>query len=312
MNAFATALCAYLAIVNVVAFALYGIDKSRARRGARRVPEWVLLLVAFAGGAGGALAGMLVFRHKTRKRKFLICVPLALVLTLVVAGSAFYVADYYHADDTARAASSEGAADDGVEIRQLANGQIAFVPAAPRAGMVFYPGAKVQPEAYAPLLRRFADEGILCVLVKPLFNLALLNTSAAEGVAEQFPDVDSWLLAGHSMGGVAAAEYLAAHAEEFEGVVFLAAYPAADLSGFGGSALSIVGDADGVLNRKSYEEARPKLPEDAREYVIEGGNHAYFGNYGEQAGDGAAAITREDQQAQTAREVARFVDKLEP
>ena len=62
--------------------------------------------------------------------------------------------------------------------------------------------------------------------------------------------------------------------------------------------LSIVGSNDGVLNRDKYEQAHELLPDSARELVIEGGNHAYYGNYGEQANDGQADITREDQQAQ--------------
>lgn len=312
MNVIVAVLTAYLVVVNVAAFALFGMDKARAKRGAWRVPERTLLIVAFAGGGIGALAGMLVFRHKTRKPKFLICVPLALVLGLVVFGGALYVADYYEADEAAIAASAEGVSDDGVEVRWLAGESVAFVPAVPKAGMVFYPGAKVQPEAYAPLMHRLAEQDILCVLVKPHFNLAILDVSAADGVIDQFPDIDRWLLAGHSMGGVAAAEYLAAHTGEFEGVVFLASYPAADLSLFDGYALSVYGSDDGVLNRASLDVARQKLPADAREHVIEGGNHAYFGNYGEQSGDGAATISRDDQQAQTVREIASAVETAGP
>ena len=297
----------YLAVANVVAFAVYGIDKSRARRGAWRVPEWVLLLLAFAGGGVGALAGMLAFRHKTRKWRFRICAPVAFVLTLSLLVGALYVGDYYRADNDALSAASEAQASDGLEVRKLEDGSSIFAPSNPSAGLVFYPGGKVQPEAYAPLMRQCAERGLLCVLVKPPLNLAILDTAAAKGVADRFPEIDRWLLAGHSLGGIAAANYLAEHQNDFDGMVFLASYPSTDLSTFGGRVLSIVGTADGVLNQQNYREHRADLPSGAQEYVIEGGNHAYFGNYGEQAGDGAATITRESQQAQTAQEIANLV-----
>ena len=236
---------------------------------------------------------------KTLAKRILIACAIA--VAVLVAAAVWYVNDYYRADDAAMAAvtATDGAsAADGIEVRELAGGDLAFVPARPVAGLVFYPGGKVQPEAYAPLMRQCAQRGILCVLLKPTFNLAIIDMDAADGATAQFPDISTWIVAGHSMGGVAAADYASRHADEFDGIAFLAAYPAADLSAYGGAAISIVGSNDGVLNRESYEQARSKLPDTAMELVIEGGNHAYFGNYGEQAGDGQAEITREEQQAQ--------------
>ncbi len=77
-----TVLLAWLIAVNLAAFLLYGVDKSRARRGAWRIPERTLLAMAFLGGALGAMLGMRAFRHKTQKPAFRILVPLALVLWL--------------------------------------------------------------------------------------------------------------------------------------------------------------------------------------------------------------------------------------
>ncbi|MBR0081516.1 MAG: DUF1294 domain-containing protein [Clostridia bacterium] len=73
----------YLAVINAVALILYGLDKRFAKRGTRRIPERTLLLSAFFGGALGAAIGMLLFRHKTKKPKFLVLVPIALVLWIV-------------------------------------------------------------------------------------------------------------------------------------------------------------------------------------------------------------------------------------
>ena len=228
-----------------------------------------------------------------------ILIALAVVVVVLVAATVWYVNDYYHADNVALAvvADEDGTAD-GVEVRTLPSGDIAFVPDHPTAGLVFYPGGKVQPEAYAPLMQKCAQRGILCVLLKPTFNLAIIDMDAANGVTAQFPDVSTWVLAGHSMGGVAAADYASRHPDEFDAIAFLAAYPAVDLSKFDGKVLSIIGSNDGVLNRDKYEQAHDLLPDSVQKLVIEGGNHAYYGNYGEQVNDGQADITRENQQAQ--------------
>ena len=68
----------YLELVNLAAFALMGIDKRRARRRRRRIPEATLILSAAVGGSIGALGGMYLFRHKTRKRKFTVGIPVIL------------------------------------------------------------------------------------------------------------------------------------------------------------------------------------------------------------------------------------------
>ena len=228
-----------------------------------------------------------------------ILIALAVVVVVIAAATVWYVNDYYHADNVALAVvADEGGTADGVEVRTLPSGDIAFVPDHPTAGLVFYPGGKVQPEAYAPLMQKCAQRGILCVLLKPTFNLAIIDMDAANGVTAQFPDVSTWVLAGHSMGGVAAADYASRHPDEFDAIAFLAAYPAVDLSKFDGKVLSIIGSNDGVLNRDKYEQAHDLLPDSVQKLVIEGGNHAYYGNYGEQVNDGQADITRENQQAQ--------------
>ena len=78
----------YLIIVNLAAFALMGIDKSKAKRGAWRIPEKVLFLSAIIGGSIGANLGMQVFRHKTKHKSFVIGMPLILLLqiALVIVG----------------------------------------------------------------------------------------------------------------------------------------------------------------------------------------------------------------------------------
>lgn len=75
-----TIVLSYLAIINIVAFVVYGMDKYKAKHQKWRIPEAALLSLAFLGGAVGALLGMLVFRHKTKHLRFQILVPLALII----------------------------------------------------------------------------------------------------------------------------------------------------------------------------------------------------------------------------------------
>ena len=79
------ALLLYLALINLAAFALFGIDKSLAVRGQRRIPERTLLWTAALGGSAGALAGMLLFHHKTRKPRFAWGVPALLAAHILLA-----------------------------------------------------------------------------------------------------------------------------------------------------------------------------------------------------------------------------------
>ena len=172
-------------------------------------------------------------------------------------------------------------------------------------GMIFYPGGKVEYSAYAPLLYRCAQQGITCVLAEMPGNLAVLDMNAAEGIPERYTHVNSWYLAGHSLGGAMASSYLADHTEAYEGIILLASYATESLHGE--KVLSVYGSADGVLNMESYAANKVNLPEDYTEVVIEGGCHAYFGAYGAQDGDGEPSISAEQQWEMTAQAIAEFV-----
>ena len=233
-----------------------------------------------------------------------LCVLGAILAALVVAFF-IYVSMYYHADSRAQAAMKSG---EGVTVEESSS-SIVFAPQNPTAGFIFYPGAKVEAAAYAPLMRACAERGVLCVVPKMPFNLAFLNIGAADGVIASHPEVHTWLLGGHSMGGFASAFYLNDHMKEYDGLVLLGSYSMVDLTAFEGGALALAGTNDHVLNWTGYEEGKKKLPGDNVAYLIEGGNHAGFGDYGAQPVDGEATITHEEQQRVVVEEVERMLAK---
>lgn len=227
---------------------------------------------------------------------------LAAVLLLAVAACGIYLGDYYRADT----AAIEAYAVEDIRMDTLPGGDLIFHPEGAEAGLIFYPGGKVEYTAYIPLMNRLASEGILCVLTEMPGNLAVLDMDAAEGIPEMF-DIDTWYIGGHSLGGSMAASYLADHTEDFEGLILLGAYSTADLSDSGLEILSLYGSEDLVMNREKYAKYRENLPADFAEVIIDGGCHAYFGMYGVQEGDGIPTITNEEQIAITAEAICDLV-----
>lgn len=172
-------------------------------------------------------------------------------------------------------------------------------------GLIFYPGGKVEARAYAPLLDRIAQEGYCCVLVEMPYHLAILNVDAAEEAMAAVPEVKQWYLAGHSLGGATAAMYAADNPDKIAGLALLGAYSTKPLPEEL-PVLLLYGSEDGVMNRENYETNRENVP-NATEQVIEGGNHAGFGSYGAQEGDGTAAITPEEQWDITAKAITEWM-----
>ena len=229
-----------------------------------------------------------------RRLKWLI--PVA-ALVLLAAAFLIYTGDYYHADGEAAAAfSSDGA----VRVSRTDYGWFFDGPSDEKA-LVFYPGGKVEETAYAPLLRLFAENGLDVCLVSMPFRLAVFGMNKAAKVMERY-GYERWYAGGHSLGGAMAAVYAARRPEKLDGLVLLAAYPTKELDGRLVS-VSVYGSEDGVLDREKLEEGRRYFSGPYTEYVIEGGNHAQFGSYGPQAGDGTAAITAEAQRAEAVRAV---------
>lgn len=231
-------------------------------------------------------------KHKGIRRFFII---LGVLMVLVGGSFLLYTAKYYHATREAKAAIIEF--QEG-EVKQSKDA-IVFKPEHAVTGFVFYPGGKVEYTAYAPLMKALAENNILCILIKMPFNLAVFDSDAANQYVEQYKEIETWYIGGHSLGGAMAANYISKNKEKFAGLVLLAAYSTADLSDTHLKVLSIYGTQDTVLNRRKLIENAENLPDDTEVIEIEGGCHSFFGYYGKQKGDGNPSITREEQIKQT-------------
>ena len=234
-----------------------------------------------------------------------ITAAIVLVLVVSVAAIGIYAADYYHADETAAAALHS---NEIVTVQYISDNIVAFCPAEAQKGIIFYPGGKVEYTAYAPLLQALAEQNIVSVVVKMPLNLAVMDVNAADGIKDNYPQIEDWYMAGHSLGGSMAASYISQHTEEYEGLILLASYSTADLSDADIDVISIYGSNDEVLNMESYKENYSNLPQDTTEIIIENGCHAYFGSYGEQAGDGTAQITPQQQWEATVEHIVQWIN----
>ncbi|MDO4400051.1 MAG: alpha/beta fold hydrolase [Coriobacteriia bacterium] len=239
-------------------------------------------------------------KHERRNRFALLVGGLILLVAL---SFTLYTCNYSHETDEARAALTT---TQQVAVDEQAD-WVAFGDADADVGFVFYPGGKVAAEAYAPLMHQLAEKGMFCVIAKVPFNLAFFKTDAAAAVIQAYPQVKTWYTGGHSLGGVAACQWAADNPDRVAGLILLGSYTSVDLTGTSLRVLSLYGSNDQVMNRENYVESQALLPADVREVVIEGGNHAQFGNYGTQEGDGEATITAAEQQKQAVDAILKWV-----
>jgi pimeloyl-ACP methyl ester carboxylesterase len=177
--------------------------------------------------------------------------------------------------------------------------------AEPTAALVLYPGGHVDARSYAPLAALIAEKGYLVVVPPMPLSLAVLSPNAADEAIEAHPGVESWSVGGHSLGGAMAAQYAAKNAGRLDALVLLAAYASggSDLSGTDIGVLDTYGDLDGVLTMENHEAGAALLPAETWVHVINGGNHAQFGDYGPQGGDNDATISPEQQWIETAEHI---------
>lgn len=239
--------------------------------------------------------------REQRKSMFIcICVVFALIFVALIV----YSNDYYRADIKA---VGEFMQESNIHEETLPDGSIACIPENYTVGLIFYPDTKVEQTAYLPLMRALADKGVLSVVAKMPINLAVLRQTAADSIIGEFPEIESWYMAGHGKGGEIAASYVADHTDSFDGLILLGAYSKTDISDTDLKVAAIFGDLDKVMSLDTYKENEKKLPRYYSATVIKGANHSGFGMYGLHEGDGEATITNTRQIKETANIIAEFV-----
>lgn len=232
------------------------------------------------------------------KKKEIIITSVLCVVLIIIASLLVYLNTYYKATKEVKEFLKS---DDIVSVKEIKNGYFFDGPGEEKA-FVFYPGAKVEYTAYAAMMKRIAIDGTDTFLVKMPFNIALFKKNAIKDLQKEYK-YDKWYLGGHSLGGVVAA--MATKDNDIKGLVLLASYSTKKIDC---NVLTMYGSNDGVLNLKKYEDNKKNIPNN-REIIIDGGNHAYFGYYGEQKGDKEATIDRVKQQAITALEIIHFIEE---
>lgn len=164
-------------------------------------------------------------------------------------------------------------------------------------GFIIYPGAKVDEMAYSSLAKNLSDRGYTTAIVAFPLHFAFFDINAADEVINARPNIEKWVIIGHSLGGTMAGYYTTNTTNSISGLVFLASYTTAKINT---ESIYIYGSNDTVLSMD-------KIPLGDNTHIIEGGNHANFALYGPQKSDGVASITTKEQVDITTKLILEFI-----
>lgn len=193
-----------------------------------------------------------------------------------------------------------------LQVQKTSYGWV-FIPHSPlKGGLAFYPGGLVEPEAYAPPLRRIAEGGYRVALLRVPFNLAVTAQGKARDAIAEAPGL-RWAVGGHSLGGVVASNFAQSNPDA-KAIVMWSSYPQNDLSTLDKPTLLLRGDQDGVVRRERLEESHAKFPKNTQFITLPGLDHASFGGYGPQRGDNAATVGKAQGWAEIAQKTLAFLN----
>lgn len=227
---------------------------------------------------------------------------IGIIFALILGIFVIYVDDYYHESDLAITYLQS---NEKIDVYQGEGGYIFKPKEEIKAGFIFYPGGKVDYRAYSPFMHMLAENGIYSVISHMTCNLAFLSINQADLVKNNHKDIDFYI-GGHSLGGVGATSYLKNNVDKFKGLVLMGSYSIYDFSSSNLKILSLLGENDEVMNASQYEKNKSNIS-GAKEVVIEGGIHSYFGSYGLQDGDGTPKISNIEQQKIIVNEITNFI-----
>ena len=229
-------------------------------------------------------------------------VVLIAIITVGLVYLAVYLGRYYHRD---KSVDEYLKSKDNVEVKKVLDGYYFDGPGTENT-VVFFPGAKVEYLSYAPLMYKLASKGIDAYLLEMPYNIAYFGKNKASNVI--YNNESNWYLMGHSLGGVVASGYAVDNQDKVSGIILLASYPNKKIPD-NIRLLSIYGTNDGVLNMDKLKKNEKFFPTDCKKIEIDGGNHANFGNYGDQKKDKKSTISRDEQQNKTVEEIVKFINK---
>lgn len=231
-------------------------------------------------------------KQPNKKKKVLIItlITIVILILIMIIGFNIYVSDYYR---------SEVSLSDFDNYDVIDNFTILKTDIPTDTAMIFYPGALVEHTAYLPILDNLRENGIMCVLVEMPYHMAIFGVKSAEPLFDMYPEITNWYMSGHSMGGGMASSYSYDVKDKIQGLILMGAYVYGDYPPE--KSLTIYGTFNSNLEEKiNYTE---------NIVIIEGGNHAWFGNYGVQEGDPPATITHQEQQDITVNAILEFIGK---
>ena len=191
----------------------------------------------------------------------IIKIAIIIVFILIACFAIFYVNDYYHAD---KIAIDRLNANDNVSVVKTSNGLLLDGPGNDTA-LIFYPGAKIEYTAYAPMFKDLSEKGIDCYLVEMPFNLALLGQNSADEIIDS-GNYSHYFISGHSLGGAMAASYVNS-TNKTDGLILFASYSTCKIEK---PVLSIYGSEDKVLNKEKYLDSINFIEDNLTEIEIKG------------------------------------------
>ncbi len=181
---------------------------------------------------------------------------------------------------------------------------------APQTGVIFYPGGRCDSRAYIPVARPLAAAGTLVVIPKMPLRLAVLDSGRAAKIMAEHPDIDRWIIGGHSMGGAMAAAWVYKNPGRAKALFFLASYPSSmhSLNDRDLPVAMIYGTHDRITRQSEFSASRERLPSHTEFVAIEGGDHYQFGSFGNV--EVTATISREEQQRITVGTLQNFINRI--
>ena len=206
-----------------------------------------------------------------------------IIVAVLAVGMYAYLSITTVRNNAAPAAEALAAMENDAQVTIAYDDYLTLTPAAtaPRTGIVFYPGAYCDIRGYTAVWKEIAAQGYLVVIPKMPFDFAIFAPNAADDVRAAHPEIEQWIIAGHSMGGAMAGVYADNNRANLAGVIVFDSYPPGSNS-LADADLPILlferARLDGSRSQKFIDNAK-LYPESAELNLIPGAQHMYYGSF---------------------------------